>query len=303
MIDRRILNVGMGMPQLGEFSLAIGKVGVEQGAIGAFVNPVITVATAITALLYPFIFRSAHATANLLNRRSPTLLKQYGESLYFLLAALRSSFQFKTDRARRIQRSVWLMLLNLGIIVVLITIGTGLLQFTPQLSRLLPLRESLLGLVVGGGVLALCVPPAVAIWRALLTLSDGIAEYVVASDDDSSDAGLRRNIRVVLRDSILILILILPGIWSIPLISRLLTLGALSAPVPIILLVVLSAGLTLAAFQIHGVLEATFSRTFLGTDNPHYDYEEPEDRFSQDDDDAHLHTTDNLDPERSEVQH
>ncbi len=72
----------------------------------------------------------------------------------------------------------------------------------------------------------------------------------------------------------------------------------MAAPVPILLLLGLTAGLTLAAFQIHGILETTFSRTFLGVEDPNA----PEDLdlyFL--DDDAHLHSTDNLDPERSEM--
>ena len=75
---RTALRVGMGMPQVGEFSLAMTKVGVEQGAVGAFLNPIITLATGLTALLYPFIFRSADGLADLLERHSPQLMKRYG---------------------------------------------------------------------------------------------------------------------------------------------------------------------------------------------------------------------------------
>jgi monovalent cation:H+ antiporter-2, CPA2 family len=296
---RTSLRVGMGMPQVGEFSLAMTKVGVEQGTIGAFMGPVITVSTAITALLYPFIFRSTNITADFLNRRSPVLLKEYGEFLYLWLATLRSSFRFQSPHARRIQRSVRLILLNLGIIVLLIAIGTGILEFTAPLSALIRLEESFLGLIVGGAVLALCVPPGIAIWRSLLALTDGIAEYVLPGRGASSSPSRRNSLRVVLRDSILILILVVPVIWSIPFISRLLSLGTLSAPLPILLLIGVSAGLTLAAFQIHGVLETTFSRTFLGTDDPRYS---KEDDLHFVDDDVHLRSTDNLDPEHYEVQ-
>jgi monovalent cation:H+ antiporter-2, CPA2 family len=159
--DGRIsLGVGMGKPQLGEFSLAMTRVGVEQGTVEAFMGPVITVSTAVTALLYPFIFRSTNVTADFLNRRSPVLLKEYGEFPYLWLATLRSSFRFQSPHARRIQRSVRLILLNLGIIILLIAIGTGILEFTAPLSALIRLHESLLGLIIGGAVLALCIPQA-----------------------------------------------------------------------------------------------------------------------------------------------
>ena len=67
---RTALQVGTGMPQLGEFSLAMAKTGVEQGSVGAYFSPALTVATALTALVYPFIFRSSNALANFLERAS-----------------------------------------------------------------------------------------------------------------------------------------------------------------------------------------------------------------------------------------
>ena len=267
---RTSLRVGMGMPQVGEFSLAMAKVGVEHGAVGTFLYPVITVATAVTALIYPLIFRSADATAEFIERRSPRLLKQYGQQLVVGLATLRRVFRLRSPRARRIQRSGRLILLNLGIIIVLIAVGTGVLRFTLALSNLMHLRESLLGLIIGGAVLALCVPSAVAIWRSLRTLTDGITEYVLPSLGSSPELWRGRNLTVVLRDSILVLLLAIPAIWSLPLISQLLSLGSLSTPLPILLLIVLIAGLAWAAIRIHRVLEATFSRTFLGTDNPNF---------------------------------
>jgi hypothetical protein len=40
--------------------------------------------------------------------------------------------------------------------------------------------------------------------------------------------------------------------------------------VAILVLLGATAGTILAAFQIHNILETTFSRTFLGLDDPHY---------------------------------
>ena len=71
------LQVGTGMPQLGEFSLAMVKTGVEHGTVGAFLSPVVTLATAVTALLYPFIFRSSDMAARFIGRASPGWLRQF----------------------------------------------------------------------------------------------------------------------------------------------------------------------------------------------------------------------------------
>ena len=292
---RTSLGVGMGMPQLGEFSLAMTKVGVEQGAVGAFLSPIITLATAITALFYPFVFRSAWSTADLFNSRSPRWLKEWGHYLYLWIATLRNAFIFDSPHARRIQHSARIVLLNLGIVILVIATGTGSLQFTAQLSSLARLSEPLWGLIISGAVLGLCIPSAVAIWHSLRTLIDDLAEYVLPSRLMRSSTIMKRNLRLVLRDSVIILILVVPVIWSIPFIFRLVTLGALSAPLPILLLVGVSAGLTLAAFQVHGLLESTFSLTFLGIEDPRY--REDDDLYFVDDD-AHLHSTDNMDSER-----
>ena len=298
---RAALGVGMGMPQLGEFSLAMTKVGVEQGTVGAFINPVITMATGITALLYPFIFRSSQVVADFMSRRSPAMLQGYGVYLFLWMSTMRSAFRFHSSHARRIQRSVRLMLLNLGIVVFLIALGTGILHFTRPLSELILLEESLLGLIIGGAVLALCIPPAVAIWRSMRTLTDGIAEYVWPHRTRPIDAWGRRNFRVVARDSIVVLVLLLPVIWGIPLIFRLLSLGSLSTPLPILILIGVSGGLTLAAFQIYGVLEGTFSRTFLGVDNPgELNEDDLEHNPDHRGDDPRAHPTDNQGPGLSE---
>ena len=278
---RTALKVGMGMPQLGEFSLAMTKVGVEQGVVGSYLNPVVTLATGVTALLYPFIFRSADGVADLLDRRSPRLLKQYSAQLVLGLTTLQRSFRFHSPHARRIQRSVRVTLLNVGIIVVIIAVATGIIEFTAQLAALTRLQEGLVGLIIGGLTLALCIPPAVAALRSLHTLIDGviaympssqirISEYMPSSHIRISVYWGRQNLHRVLLYSIIILMIILPAIWAIPLISHLLSLGTLSAPVAILVLLAAAAVMILLAFRIHRVLEPTFSRTFLGLDDPHY---------------------------------
>jgi len=223
------------------------------------------------------------------------VLKEYGSYLFLWVATLGRAFHFDSPHARRIRRPVRLMLLNLGIIVLLIAISTGILQFTVQLSTLTGLEESLWGLIVGGAVLALCIPSAAAIWRSLRTLTEEIADYVLPGRRTEPNNRMRSNLRVLLRDTFIIVILVLPAIWSIPLISRLFSLGALSAPLPVLLLIGVSVGLTLAAFQIHRVLESTFSRTFLGIDDPRY---LEEDDLSYLDDDVHLRSEENGDSNR-----
>ncbi len=274
---RTALGVGMGMPQTGEFSLAMIKVGADFGAVGAFMYPVITIATAATALVYPTLFRSVDRVTDFLDRHSPKLLKQYGESLVLSLATLHSAFSITTPRARRIQRSGWLIFLNLAIILVVIGLGTASLRFTIELSSLIHVSKSLLGLVVGGSVVALCMPPGWAIWRSLRRLSNEIAEYVYPGTRGLPFPMSSNNIKVVVQYSIFFLLLAVPGIWSIPFISQLISLGNVSAPLPILLAVALAAGLVWAGFQIHEVLETAFSRSLLGSEHSSSDEQAKDD--------------------------
>ena len=262
---RTALKVGLGMPQTGEFSLAIAKVGTDFGVVGGFMYPVMAVTTLITALVYPPLFHSADALANFLDRRSPALLKRYGESLFLMLAALSSALTFDSPRARRVQRLAKLIGLNLAIIIVLIGVGTGVLRSAEGVAQLIGVQEGLVGLLIGSSVLALCFPSAVAIWRYLRRLSEEITRFVFPRAMTGNRSASRNNATLILRDSILVLLLAVPTILSIPLISELLSLGGLSAPVPLLILAGLLAVVAWAAFQIHGHLEGAFGQAILGS--------------------------------------
>ena len=262
---RTALKVGLGMPQTGEFSLAIAKVGTDFGVVGGFMYPVMAVTTVITALVYPTLFHSADALADFLDRRSPAWLKRYGEGLFLMLAALSRAFTFNSPRARRVQRLAKLITLNLAIIIVLIGVGTGVLRWVDSAAQLIGVKEGLVGLLIGSSVLALCVPSAVAIWRYLRRLSEEITRFVFPHAATGNRGVGRNNAALVLRDSILVLLLAVPTILSIPLISKLLSLGGVSAPVPILILTALLAVVAWAAFQIQGHLEGAFGQAILGS--------------------------------------
>ncbi len=262
------LSVGFGMPQMGEFSLAMIKTGADAGAIGAFMYPVVTGVTAITALLYPIIFRSSDAVARFAERRSPRLLQRYGRDMGIALATLRSAFQFHSDRAKQIQRSARTILVDLGIIGLFLALGTGSVRFTTELSDVLGLSESMLGLIIGGAVLALCIPPGVAMWRSLRTLADNLVEYRFPSLFGTANSRARSNLRAVFRDTALLPILLVPGVWCIPLVSHLVSLGSFSAPLPLVIVTGIVAALAVVAFRIYRGLKTMFSQTFLGEDDP-----------------------------------
>ncbi len=264
--ERDSLRVGMGMPQIGEFSLAMVKVGRDHGAVGGFLYPVVTVTTAITALLYPFVFRSTEATAGFLQRTSPRIVKQYVANLSVWLTTLRSAFNFTGEATARVRGSVVAIVVNLGIILVLIAVATAVQRFTEDLLALVPVREETLGLLIAGTLIALCVPSVIVIWRSLRTLTDALSRYILQRLTPSSRQWEAGNLRAVLRDTMFMAIVALVGVWSLPFVLQSLMLGYPMAPVPVVLVALMVLLMVRAAFKIHRVLEDTFSRTFLGQD-------------------------------------
>ncbi len=262
---RTSVRVGMGMPQIGEFSLAIVKVGAERAALGGFFYPVLTAATALISFVYPYTFRYSDAAARFLERRSPKLLQLYVANLARWLLMLRRSFSLGGPMAQHISRATRIILLNVAIIMVLVAVGTFALRFTTDLAHIVPLSEGALGLVIGFGVIILCTPSSLAIWHELQALTEELTIIMFQRSAVSLQRWNREELRQVIRDSILALLVILLAIWAIPFLSHLLSLGhLLSIPVPFLLLgsaVFITARI---AFKIHRILVATFSRTFLG---------------------------------------
>ena len=284
---RTALQVGTGMPQLGEFSLAMAKTGADLGAVSAIFSPALTFATAITALIYPFIFRSSDAVANLVSRLSPSWLHQFTGLVFVWLTDSRSRFVLGATLAHDVQHAVHRIFLNAGIIVIFIGLGTVSLDFSEQLSRWFGLSLANLRLAVGGVVLALCIPAVFSVWRNLDSLTDSVIGYILPPWRTDPPNVTRQTLQKVVRNSLLIVILLVPSLLSIPVIIHLLIRGGVVAPLTVLVVLAIVAGMAVAAFQIHGLLEDAFRRTFLGsTEQFRYD----EHQWDYLADDSHLYS-------------
>jgi CPA2 family monovalent cation:H+ antiporter-2 len=251
------------MPVMGEFSLAIAKLGIDRGVVLAPLYPVIASVTAITSLAGPYIMRSAESVANFLKRRSPALLKAYVSRLADWIQALRAAFGRDTKAAQKVRHYWRTILINLLIVMVIIGVGTFALHFVENLALLIQIRSDIMGLAFGFLFLMGCVPSFVAIWRSVRALGDEAATHVL-SRRPSAKQWRRKALRIVLRDSIVILLSILVGIWFIPFISSLLLIGSLALAIPLLLLGVIIYLVSRSVIDIHTQLERTFSRTLLG---------------------------------------
>ena len=286
---RTALRVGTGMPQLGEFSLAMANTGAASGSVSAYFSPALTVATAFTALVYPFIFRSSEAVANFISRASPGWLHQFTEVLFLWLTTSRSSHILGSRLAGQVRHSVQLIMLNIGIIVVLFGVGTIGMDFVHRTSAWAGLSWAMLDLMLWGAVLALCIPSGMAIWRNLDSLTEEVMVFILPPWRVAPENVTGQNVKLVIRNSLLILILVVPAIWSLPFTIHLLFLGNAFAPLIAAVLLVLVAGVAFAAFQMHGTLEDAFRRTFLGS-TEHYRWDEHQWDYLAED--SHLYSDD-----------
>lgn len=260
---RTSLRVGTGMPQAGEFSLAIAKTGVDSGAVIPLLYPVVVATTAITSFTTPYIIRLADPITDLLNRRASEPIKRYEASFSNWLHGIRNAFSSRSKPAQEIQRSGRNVLVNFLLIVVLIGIGTSAVQFVDNIATFTHLRPDILGLLISFLIVVLCVPALIAFWRNLRLLIDETIKYLL-SRRSSARALNQETLHTIIRGSIMVTLSILLAIWSIPLIISLLSLGSFAIAAPIILLAILIYFLSTSVRNIHSQLETTFSTTLFG---------------------------------------
>ena len=260
---RTSIRVGMGMPVMGEFSLAIAKLGMERGGIAAPLYPVIALVTALTSLTGPYITRSSEYVANLLEQRSPRLVRAYLSRMEEWPQALRGTSKQDSEVARRIQHSIKTTVINLLIVMVIIGTGTFALHIVQRENLFSDIRDDYIGVVFAFILLTMCTPSFYVIWRNVQLIVDDGAVYVLSKR--RSYKGWRyETLRIVIRDSILIVLTIFVILWFIPLFSDLFSIGSYALVIPLLLVAMVVFLVFRFVRQIHGKLTQTFSETILG---------------------------------------
>ena len=254
--------VGFGMPQLGEFSLAMVKEGSDHGAIGTFMYPVMAISTMLTALVYPVIFRSADGFTRLLSSVSPLFVKRYLFLASNWMESVRLAFNLTNSVGDEIRDSAKVLAANAGVVVVLIAVGTFALSYAEPLSGVLGFNERFMGLSVTILVVAFSVPPGVFIWRALRRMIDAVADVLLGGGSFFGVAW-DLTIRAILRDALLFAMIALLAIFSLPFLSGLLSLGSFVAPVPFLIFIAIIAGAWRLVFRLHRSMEDAFRFAFL----------------------------------------
>ncbi len=257
------LQAGAAMPQPGELSLAIAKVGADRAAVGPALYPVVVATTAICTVAYPWVLRLTPRLTGYLGSHMPQGLARWVFALRATGGAVRLSMRFRSSRPE-VRSALKQIILNLVIVLALLAAAPSVLRFGDDIARNTLLSERVLGLVVGGGALVLCVPSAIAIWLALRTLADALAEQIIRHRMPVGGLWSKDMARVIVRNLAAAALMLLFVVWSLPLVTELLSLGGLAAPVPLALLALMTVLTAGAILRVHRALVSTVTRTLLG---------------------------------------
>ena len=259
---REALAVGTGTPQIGEFSLAIANVGVAQGVVGAALFPVVTIATAFTAVAYPFIFKSSEKTADVLRRYAPAWVRALVNSVQVFGEGVRPRRTAGVPR-EEVRGPLRNLGLNVAIIIVLVTVGAFVLHsiegavetsfFGERIGR------GMVGLIAGAAVMVFSVPSVLAIWRSLQSLSVAVATRVLPPGSGPTERML-----AAAGSGVSVLVIVFLALWMLPFFFELFKLGGLAIVIPIFVIAAAAGMTTGLAFKAHRLLEASFGRTFFG---------------------------------------
>jgi CPA2 family monovalent cation:H+ antiporter-2 len=261
---RTALEVGTGMPQMGEFALAIAKVGSDHNVVGAIVYPVIAGVTAVSSLIFPSVIRLASPVADFFERRSPAMLKQYAEGLTMALLFVRRSLTAKSESSEQVRRASRLVFVNLALMAVILAASAVALHYVKGLASVLHWGEGLLGLAIGAAAITLCVPSGLVVWRAVSDLAERVTDQLMERRFGRVIQGRRAAVVRLVQQSILAALVALAVVWALPFMIELLSIGSLAAPLPIVVLLITVLVTARLAIKIHRALEVAFRRTILG---------------------------------------
>ena len=292
---RTAVQVGMTMPQMGEFSLAIGRVAPSDIASLSALGPILAISTAITSALAPLTARIARPMCLWVERHSPATLHQVNLSIQLGVDTFWSALAVGGPSGQRMHNLGRRMLVNLCIVAVITAAGAVALYALPDVgSRMLQVSPATFGLMVWGAVVVCGAISSINIWRELRMLAQlatgesdprpGPAAGnprnpgPPGSTDDDSDP-IWQTLRTMVQNGLATAFLALLLMLSAPLVIRLYTLGSLSAPLSALFVLAPAATMGFIAFRVHRVLEPAFSAILpTGSDpaqtQPHYEFDD-----------------------------
>ena len=265
---RDAVRVGMTMPQMGEFSLAIGRLSPADALGVSPLSAILSIVTAITSVLAPLTSRLSPRLVLFLNLRSPTFLRRIMLAVRLGVDTFWSALSLPGETGRLLRNTGRSIIINVCIVVLLASAGTGLLFAAPAIvGTNLPVSQPIAGLIVIGLVIGLSTPSVLSIWRSLATLAHLSTAGPSVLGYGPDGFRVQFTLRAMVRDGLTAVFLAFLLLLILPLIIRLLAVGGLSIPLSLALLTGPTLAMVIISFRLHRVLEPAFQETF-GSDEP-----------------------------------
>ncbi len=263
---RTALNVGMSMPQMGEFSLVVMKSGVENAAVASFLYPLVALCTAVTCFITPYLIRVSDSVAALIERSSPSRLKSSYQHLAGRIQSFYATVNQDSVAGFIVRHTAKIIGINLLIIVLLVGLGTFALQFFDEIVTLTGMQKHLIGMLMGAIMMILCLPSFIIVLKNMSNLADEGVAHMIKDQPAAQRFGIRK-IQTILRHGLIIVAIIFVALSFIPFMSRLFSHGTYEMIFPVLLsalIVYISLGFS---FGFHNLLERAVSRAFLGKEH------------------------------------
>jgi CPA2 family monovalent cation:H+ antiporter-2 len=261
---RTALEVGTAMPQPGELSLAVIKTGTDYNAVGAALSPVVTASILLTSLLYPVIFASSKLLERLIERKAPSLMRRHVTSVSESMAAAQQLMRAEGETSRRVQRQLSIAVINLGIIGLIVVAGVTMLRFTLPLAEGLHVSVGIVGLVLGGVLVTLSVPPGLTVWKSLAETVEELTDHLFLRRVNVKRDSFAGSVTSLFEHGVLAAGMFALAVWMTPSLLELVSVGELGTPVSVLIMIATMALTARIAVKIHTSLETTVERTFLG---------------------------------------
>ena len=257
------LRVGMTMPQMGEFSLAIGRLSPSDVVGGSGLGPVLSLCTAITSIFAPLTSRSALPLNRWANRRTPLPLRKIMLSIRLGVNIFWSALSLTGETGEQLRDVGRRILINVGIIGLLCLAGTGVLFITPEaLDSMLPWSTGITGLLIVGVVIGLSAPSAIRVWHSLGDLARLATNIPQIQPFGTGRSERWQTWQTMVEFGLATVLLGLLSLFTLPFVVRLFTLGSLSMPLSLVLLVAPALAVGVFSFRLHLILEPAFRETF-----------------------------------------
>ena len=258
------MRVGMTMPQMGEFSLAIGRLTPADVAGASALGPILSITTAITSVLAPLTSRAAGPSARWVGGRSPAPVRRVMLGISLAVDLFWSLLSLPGPAGRAFRSVARRILINACIVAVLSAAGAGIMFSAPEVvGHTLRVSTGIGALITVGVVIGLSVPAVIGIWRSLRTLA-----HLAAGDPQLPNAQIRglpgwSAIQAIVEYGLATALLALLFLLLLPMFIRLLALGGLSVSVSLVLLIASAIAVGIISFRVHRVLEPAFRDTFM----------------------------------------